>query len=1044
MPLAAPAGLALGLVLAWAQALPLAEGLASGFALFAAAWLFRPLLGIRRWACQLVLIPPAYVLTLTADPSQRLMLFQALVGLAAATVLATRTGAHTAASRPERALGAAVPLVSAIPMLWTKFGWGTLWSLAAPAAAAAAPTPWGLAAVLGGWALTSPTHPGVAAGWVAGWVLLGQKRRQPAASGVVLRWLVPLLAFGLAGAVFLPYGGLLAFPGFSMTARGLAAFAGLAVLTAFLPPRLAAGAWVLGFWLGMSPLPVPPDRPGPTLTAEAPEASLPPGSSGVLYTLEVSLAHAGRLPGGTPVARLDVGGEEVTLRAGRDACEWALLREDVGASRGHGLPRTPVFRPSREAPWAVGGRVELYVPAGVAPRIVREATLPAPVTVAVLQAGPQLPTPKRALPASSVLSLALAAVVLFLPWLGSTAWALWPLGLLALGRLCLFLPLEPLRILAERHGVDLGLAAFVAAWALAFARRLLDHRWLPGALALVLPLSLLAPQLSQLMGDEPYAVAIAESLVRDGDLDVRNNVDPERYPLWVVELSREAQGRFLHSPLLGVLLAPGYLLAGRTGMVVGIGILAWLSLVALGRRAWELGLSRRRVALGLFVVLSSYPFLLFATELWVEMPAVAALSWQLVWAAEGRVSASATVAVLATLAKTRLGLLTVPLAGAALWRRWRRVWVWAAVGTAAVGAVALVAAALWFGNPLDPLGRRALSHLIPRDPGQPLRVVFGLLFDAAYGLGFAAPVWLLALFGLCRLWRRGGAGERALLLGSAATVAALLSYVEWRGGGSPPFRYLVPLLPAFFLGLVHTWRRPWGRGLTVVSLPPTLLVAWVSLTRPAMLYNIGDGGQWLADRLASRLAADARHFFPSYLRISPASLVAPAVIGGLGVLLWWAFRAWPRGRRWAMREATGLWLTAGCALIVALSVVPDRVVELEDPQVEHLGGALEPHPGAWSRFLSPNGWRLFSGDGVAVPLHLPAARALRLSGWVDGASGGELCATFDRGPLTCVAVAPGPVRISLPAPAPGRHRLTLAARLPEGTSLVLDKLEVRR
>ena len=88
---------------------------------------------------------------------------------------------------------------------------------------------------------------------------------------------------------------------------------------------------------------------------------------------------------------------------------------------------------------------------------------------------------------------------------------------------------------------------------------------------------------------------------------------------------------------------------------------------------------------------------------------------------------------------------------------------------------------------------------MPESPRRALTVLGGLIFDPAGGLAFAAPLLLLALAGAVTLWRRGGNGERALLVGGVATVLALLHSHEWYGGGCPPGRYLVPLLPVFAL-----------------------------------------------------------------------------------------------------------------------------------------------------------------------------------------------------------------------------------------------------
>jgi len=848
--------------------------------------------------------------------------------------------------------------------------------------------------------------------------------------------------------LLMPFGGLASLPSAILPLWVWLGLALVALGTAFLPTPLAPLAWAwLAFFLPCQP--IPPDKPGPRLTWEAPQATLPEGVDGALYSLELSLAHGGGLPAGTPVAILQVGQEKLLLRAGREAAEWACLRADVQRQGGHGLPQEPVFRPSLQAPWAVAGRLRVFVPAGVAPLLTRDSALPRQVTVTVEQAGPEVPPPKRTLSAESLLLASTLAATLSLPGFMAHPWAAAPFAFLAAARLFLAFPLQPLRILLERHGVDLALAAYLLAWALAWRQQFHRRRWALPALALLLPLALAAPGLSQLMGDEPYHLALAESLARDGDLDVSNNVDSQRYPLWVVQLVGEAKGRFLHSPALALLLFPGYLLAGRRGMVLGVSLLAWLSLVALEKRARQLGFSPLARFWGLALGLLTYPLALFATEIWPEIPAAAAVSWQLVWSAGGAFWPAAAVAVLAILVKARLGLVTVPLVGATLWTRLAsRRGQWQALLVAAgVGALALGIAAFWFGNPLDPLGRRALSHLLPGDWRQPLRVVGGLLLDGAYGIGFSAPLWLVALGGLPLLWRRGSWGERALILGGAGTLAALLSYVEWRGGGSPPFRYLVPLLPLFCLGLLASWQRSWGRAFTLLALPPSLLVGWVSLTRPALLYNIGDGGMWLADRLAMRFAADARHFFPSYLRPSLACFLAPLVVivlfAGGGYLL----SRQPPFRRWVLRQNVGLWLCAACALVVALRSWPDRVVELEDPQVDHMGGILQPHPGAWSRFLYANGWRLGDGQGLTVPLHLRGKGQLVLVGWVEGAPGESCQLSYaftpqgPKGEFSAPAGARG--EVALPSPGPGRVRLAITTRCGGGATLVLDRLEVR-
>ncbi len=1046
-PLTALASLGLALVLPWAGVLSLPEAAAAGLSLALAAWLSRRLSGFRRLGLELLLLPAAYVLTLTREADQRQLLLQFLLSLATLAAVGLRPSETWRAG--EQALAMSVPLLAGLPLMASKFQMVDALALALPLVGAAAPQRLLLPGMLLSWALCSPAHPGPLVGLLVGFLILRRHVAWWEKAGTVLsRWAVPLAAAGLAGAVLLPQGGLLALPTPPLSWKAWLVLALGAVVTAFLPRAAAALTWTGLLWAALPLQPVPPDRPGPTLSVAKPQAALPAGT-GSLYTLEVGLAHAGSLPAGSPVATICVGEERIVLRAGRETAEWALLRADLKNRCAHGVPSDPVFRPSREAPWAVAGRVRLFVPAQVVPLVVRDPTVPEEVVVTVLQAGPELPPPKRRVTGPVLLAIGSALAALFLPGFLSHPWLAAPFALLAAGRLLLALPLQPLRILLERHGVDLALAGFLLAWALACRRFFRQRRWAIPALLWLVPLSLLAPQLSQLMGDEPYHLALAESLAADGDLDVTNNVDLERYPLWVVELSRQAGGRFLHSPALALLLFPAYLLAGRTGMVVGVGLLAWLALLALERRAHQLSFSPRARHLALALTVFSYPLALLATELWPEMPAVAAVSWQLLWAGGGSFWPSAGVAVLATLVKTRLGLVTVPLVAAAMAARLssRRARLLALVAAAAVAVLALALAALWFGNPLDPLGRRAISHLVPRDWHQPLRVVFGLAFDSAYGLTFAAPLWLLGFVGVGGLWRRGGWGEKAAIGGAGCTVMALLSYVEWRGGGSPPFRYLVPLLPVVFLGLLVTLRRPWGRALALVGLPPTLLVGWLALTRPAMLYNIGDGGHWLADRLAVRLAADVRRFFPSYLHPRLASYLAPPLVVGLLAGGAWLLARRPRLRRTLSRQALAFWLVAGSSLLVTARMLPDRVVELEAPQVVHQGGLLEPHPGAWSRFLYPNGWRLGNGDELSVPLKLAAHCPLALVGWVEEGSGGGCRLAYrvePAGPKGQLAVPAGwRGELPLAAAGPGRVQLTLSTVCVGESTVVLDRLEAQ-
>jgi hypothetical protein len=336
---------------------------------------------------------------------------------------------------------------------------------------------------------------------------------------------------------------------------------------------------------------------------------------------------------------------------------------------------------------------------------------------------------------------------------------------------------------------------------------------------------------------------------------------------------------------------------------------------------------------------------------------------------------------------------------------------------------------------------------MPRSVSQPARVVGGLLFDPAGGLAFAAPFALIALAGAPALWRRGGPGERALLAGGAATVLALLHSHEWYGGGAPPARYLVPLLPAFALAGAQVLAVParW-RPLSRLAAPVSLLVAWVLISRPHLSVNPGDGGWWLADALARRFAVDARDLVPSFLVIRPATFWVPAVlVAGAAALVLFARRA-PVAARTLARCSLALSLAVATVVLVTLHSRTDRVVEVEAPQVQHLGGLPEPPEGTFSRFTHPGGWRLAAGDRVVVPLDVPPGARVFLDGWLEGAAvtGATLEVTWNgRVPVAVPVAGSGRGRVTLPpVPAGRRLRLAVAVTAPAAGTVVLDRVEV--
>ena len=1016
--------------------------------------------GWRRRLAEATLLPLALVLVLTDQAALRRPAVAALLVLVAL--------AAVAAARP-RPSGRALVLVGAAFSLAVRSATGAALAGLAPAHLLLALAATGfLAAVL---ARTLPPPAGLLAAALLG-VLPLHRLDAPlllllVGMGLVAwRLLRPLpLTVGAEGwyAVGVPVVLLLATV--SPWAAGGAAH--LAI-----PPLLAGAALVLlvaAHWLPPGAvgagvvaalLLLPPQAPvwrnaSLRLDTTLPTAPLPPGT-GDRYTLTVALVHAAALVQGTPVAEVAVGTRRVPLRAGIEAAEWAHERADVRQAVAHSLPRRVLWRPGEEGlggAWGVAGQVVLEVPAGETPVVQRSPLLP-PATGVVIQAAPAGARVGRAAIPLLVWFVGTAAAVGLLQLLGrsyrgAAAWLPW--AILGGGWLGAATPVEGVARFWQGVVAELALAALVAAWLPNGVRWLGRGRSFLAAATLLLPLAVATPHLVGPLGDDTYHFLLLESLTRDGDLDVTNNIDTSRNPN---EAIYAPFGRtLLHSPVLAVFLAPGYWVAGRSGAAAQLALLGAALFALAMRRAAQLGVAPSRRALAGGLLLFSYPLATFSSQLWTEVPgalvALAAAVPLLAPPAHRWLALGCTVS--ATLLKTRLALVAFPPTVAA-WlgeRQQPKRWLAGAAAVLATAGLGWFLAAQLVGHPLDPLGRRRLADLLPASLEGALLAFFGLGFDAAGGLAFSAPWLFVAGVGLPLLWRRGGKGERALLVGGWCTLLAILPLVEWRGGDSPPARYLVPLWGALALSaaLLLAAARPW-RGLLATLIPPTLAVWWVGVTHPDWLVNVGDGGFWLGDRLATRFGVDALDLFPSFLRPSPARWWVPGLLlaGALGAVA--ACRWRPRLGRLAARATVALWLAAATLAILFLHLKTDRCVELEDPQVVREGGVLEPPVGSFSRFLVANGVRLRDQEAVAVPLRLPAGAVVSVEGWLEGTAeqGATLWVRWRDGTPVPVAVAgKGRGTVVLPLEQPrGRGVLTLKLAAPGGGAAVLDRLVVKR
>jgi len=555
----------------------------------------------------------------------------------------------------------------------------------------------------------------------------------------------------------------------------------------------------------------------------------------------------------------------------------------------------------------------------------------------------------------------------------------------------------PLARAAFHSGPDLAAAVLVGSWAAAYGR--FGHRrFVAGALLLV-PLALAQPFLRGPVGDEAYHVVILQSLVEDHDLAISDNIDPDD-PATAPYLDHGDS--LIHSPALAFLTLPGYVIAGHAGSLGVAALMVAAGLALTARRALHLGLPRRAVDAAWLAALFTYPVVTFATQLWPAPVGILAVGILLEITARGwRIGAVLTTAV-AILVKVRFGLIALPMLVAAVLRdsSRRRFYLVAAGAATALTAVAVLGLGV---------GRHRLSELIPPDPMAPVIALWGLLWDAAGGMAFANPLWLVGLVAVPTLWRRSTAGERALVIGAALTVAALLPRGEWYGGGSPPARYLAPLAPLTLLALAALLCSNRGRRLASLALPWAAVVGWTAMTRPLWLYNPVDGGWWFADRLGRLLEIPTRDVFPTLLRPGPAAVIVPILM--VVVALLWISRSW-RGA--AAATALGL-----AAVLVTGAIRRESRVHAEDPHVRHHAGTAEPPSGTFFRAVHGIGWRLPPGTALEIPWRPPLSRELAARVRVLGPryAGGIMRASWNDGLPTFNEVA-GDWWHTVPLPAP--------------------------
>lgn len=576
-----------------------------------------------------------------------------------------------------------------------------------------------------------------------------------------------------------------------------------------------------------------------------------------------------------------------------------------------------------------------------------------------------------------------------------TALAGWVLAALALPRL----PLA--------GGAAVLMAALVALLALHTGAQLLALRpllgkrlperpsWLFLALPFAVYLTLLPWSTAERPpdGDEPWYLLITHSLAYDFDADLTNNYaqgDGKAFlarPLEPQPGDPKGRGGELysrHNALLPLLLAPGYRLAGLSGALLTMALLAatlaWQTL-RLARHDFAARPGEALLAYGLLAF--APPLLLYSYQIWVEVPAalLALVAYDAIlslkrrrlagegeggawdWAAIG----FALVAL--PLLKIRFMLLAAPLLLLAWWHAGRPLKPALVLGLCLllVGGGILGFNQLKFDNPLK-IHTWQEVELNQYSVQQYFAGATGLFYDGAFGLFACAPLWMLLLPAALRLARQRHRLLADLLVFVAPYAAIVMPRSEWYGGWSPPFRYALVALPLLALLLIPLFseRRSSGARLLIGVLGlATLALTLLWVAEPGWTYNFADGRTYLLDHLSARFGADVARLFPSSVRWRTASWVWPLATVLLVPLLWWVRR--PRLRHaWLWGLVATLLLAS--LLTVAARALPTLSVELEDSQVTHAGGHLYPDRWVIERTRYRGGWVVREGEAISAPI----------------------------------------------------------------------------
>jgi len=318
------------------------------------------------------------------------------------------------------------------------------------------------------------------------------------------------------------------------------------------------------------------------------------------------------------------------------------------------------------------------------------------------------------------------------------------------------------------------------------------------------------PEIGYLPGDAPYYGFAAESLARDGDLELRNQLGVLEPHQCFFALAPDGRIVPKHSTLMAIAAVPSFVAFGIFGFLlfnlVQLGLLA----EGLARLAGNDGLGR---ALALAALLLS-PLAGYAYNFSPDLFGTLLVTWAFVAANSRRWIATALLSALAVWAKIYLAAVVLPVGLIAATGGWKAVPKFALALAIGLVPMLLVNVHL-YGHPLhtgyqyearlDETGHWVAAGHDSRFNQPFWPGLANLLFDREHGLLATCWLWGLWPVGAYFAWKRSKLSTLGMAASLVINIVLFAKYDEW-SASSYGNRFLFPALILGFAIQSELWR----------------------------------------------------------------------------------------------------------------------------------------------------------------------------------------------------------------------------------------------